>query len=163
MQAQAHPFLYSELKCSFITPHCDAAMETHITDITHAIQLAVAPVFLLTAIATLINVLNMRLSRSIDRRRQLEQLIRDTMDANSINKLNEERLLHVHRLRVIYLGILTAVLSALMICLVIVGAFVGALLTIEVSRMLAICFILAMVCMVASLLLFLREVFLMLK
>ena len=138
-------------------------METHITDITHAIQLAVAPVFLLTAIATLINVLNMRLSRSIDRRRQLEQLIRDSSDANSINKLNEERLLHVHRLRVIYLGILTAVLSALMICLVIVGAFVGALLTIEVSRMLAICFILAMVCMVASLLLFLREVFLMLK
>lgn len=138
-------------------------METHITDITHAIQLAVAPVFLLTAIATLINVLNMRLSRSIDRRRQLEQLIRDATDANSINKLNEERLLHVHRLRVIYLGILTAVLSALMICLVIVGAFVGALLTIEVSRMLAICFILAMICMVASLLLFLREVFLMLK
>ena len=138
-------------------------METYITDITHAIQLAVAPVFLLTAIATLINVLNMRLSRSIDRRRQLEQLIRDSSDANSINKLNEERLLHVHRLRVIYLGILTAVLSALMICLVIVGAFVGALLTIEVSRMLAICFILAMVCMVASLLLFLREVFLMLK
>lgn len=138
-------------------------METHITDITHAIQLAVAPVFLLTAIATLINVLNMRLSRSIDRRRQLEQLIRDSSDANSINKLNEERLLHVHRLRVIYLGILTAVLSALMICLVIVGAFVGALLTIEVSRMLAICFILAMMCMVASLLLFLREVFLMLK
>ena len=138
-------------------------METHITDITHAIQLAVAPVFLLTAIATLINVLNMRLSRSIDRRRQLEQLICDSSDANSINKLNEERLLHVHRLRVIYLGILTAVLSALMICLVIVGAFVGALLTIEVSRMLAICFILAMMCMVASLLLFLREVFLMLK
>lgn len=138
-------------------------METHITDITHAIQLAVAPVFLLTAIATLINVLNMRLSRSIDRRRQLEQLIRDSSDANSIAKLNEERLLHVHRLRVIYLGILASVLSALMICLVIVGAFVGALMTIEVSRMLAICFILAMIGMVASLLLFLREVFLMLK
>ena len=138
-------------------------METHITDITHAIQLAVAPVFLLTAIATLINVLNMRLSRSIDRRRQLEQLIRDSSDASNTSKLDEERLLHIHRLRVIYLGIFTAVLSALMICLVIVGAFFGALMTIEVSRMLAISFILAMVFMVASLLLFLREVFLMLK
>ena len=42
---------------------------THITDITHAIQLAVAPVFLMTAIATLINVLNARLGRTIDRRR----------------------------------------------------------------------------------------------
>ena len=33
-------------------------MESHITDITRVIQLAVAPVFLLTAIGTLIAVLN---------------------------------------------------------------------------------------------------------
>src|SRR5206468_3265536 len=39
--------------------HCtdaDASMETHIADITRVIQLAVAPVFLLTAIGTLITV-----------------------------------------------------------------------------------------------------------
>ena len=46
---------------------------THIANITHAIQLAVAPVFLLTAIATLINVLNARLGRTIDRRRYLRK------------------------------------------------------------------------------------------
>lgn len=138
-------------------------METHITEISHAIQLAVAPVFLLTAIATLINVLNMRLSRSIDRRRQLEQHIRDAIDANSVAHFEAERVLHVHRLRVIYLGILTAVISALMISLVVVGAFVGALFEYEVSRIIAILFILAMVAMIASLSFFLREVFLMLK
>ena len=138
-------------------------METHITDIAHAIQLAVAPVFLLTAIATLINVLNARLSRSIDRRRTLEGLIRETSNAETSHRYDAERRVHVGRLRIIYFGIFAAVLSALMICLVVVGAFVGALFAIEMSRTIAVLFILAMVCMVVSLGLFLREVFLMLK
>ena len=138
-------------------------METHIADIAHAIQLAVAPVFLLTAIATLINVLNARLSRSIDRRRAIDKLVTEHVDAVAVAALRDERMVHVHRLRVIYLAILSAVFSALMICLVVVGAFVGALMAIEVSRAIAILFILAMLGMVVSLMLFLREVFLMLK
>jgi hypothetical protein len=40
-------------------------MENHITDITQTIQLAVAPVFLLTAVATLITVLNIRLGPAL--------------------------------------------------------------------------------------------------
>ena len=44
-------------------------MESHVLDISHVIQLAVAPVFLLTAIATLINAMNTRLGRIVDRRR----------------------------------------------------------------------------------------------
>ncbi|TDR31253.1 DUF2721 domain-containing protein [Hydromonas duriensis] len=138
-------------------------MEAHVAEIAHAIQMAVAPVFLLTAIATLINVLNTRLSRSIDRRRQLDHLLRETHDALTLQELQAERDLHVHRLRVIYLGILSAVLSALMICLVVIGAFLAALLSIELSRMIAVLFILAMLCVVTSLGMFLREVFLMLK
>jgi hypothetical protein len=138
-------------------------METHIADIAYAIQLAVAPVFLLTAIATLINVLNARLSRSIDRRRAIDKLLTEHVDAVAVAALRDERVVHVHRLRVIYLAILSSVFSALMICLVVVGAFVGALMAIEVSRVIAVLFILAMVGMVVSLMLFLREVFLMLK
>lgn len=40
-------------------------METHISDITRVIQLAVAPVFLLTAIGTFITALNNRLARAV--------------------------------------------------------------------------------------------------
>jgi len=53
-------------------------LESHLTDITHVIQLAVAPVFLLTAIATLINALNIRLGRGIDRRRLILGRVRAT-------------------------------------------------------------------------------------
>ena len=47
-------------------------MSTDITSIAHVIQLAVAPVFLLSGIAALLNVLNTRLSRIVDRARQLQ-------------------------------------------------------------------------------------------
>ena len=53
--------------------------------------------------------------------------------------------------------------AALLISLVVVGAFVGALLAVDMSRAIAVLFILAMVAMVVSLLFFLYEVFLMLK
>ncbi|MFZ1890707.1 MAG: DUF2721 domain-containing protein [Formosimonas sp.] len=138
-------------------------METHISDITHAIQLAVAPVFLLTAIATLISVLNARLSRSIDRRRAIDRLIVESSDATELQHLHQERAMHAQRLRTIYLAILSAVVAALMICLVVMGAFIGALFAVEVSRAIAVLFIIAMIGMILSLMLFLREVFVMLK
>ena len=50
-------------------------LDSHVFDITRAIQLAVAPVFLLTAIGTLINALTGRLGRAVDRRRKLEELL----------------------------------------------------------------------------------------
>ena len=78
-----------------------------------------------------------------------------------VTVLDSERALQIHRLHVIYWAILSAVSSALLICLVIVGAFIGALLEIEVSRLIAVLFILAVVSMVFALILFLREVYLM--
>ena len=44
-------------------------------DITHVIQLSIAPVFLLTAIAGFVNALLGRLARAIDRRRTLDELL----------------------------------------------------------------------------------------
>ncbi|MCK9192397.1 MAG: DUF2721 domain-containing protein, partial [Nevskia sp.] len=43
-----------------------------IASIAHVIQLAVAPVFLLSGIAAILNVLGIRLSRIVDRARVLE-------------------------------------------------------------------------------------------
>ncbi|TMG84202.1 MAG: DUF2721 domain-containing protein [Betaproteobacteria bacterium] len=138
-------------------------MESHITDITHVIQLAVAPVFLLTAIGTLITAMNNRLGRIIDRRR----ILRERMDADAEQKSAEHRrglqaeleLLH-RRSKLIYASMLAAGLGALLVCLVVAGAFVGALFSVDLSRMVAVFFILAMFTVIGSLSLFLREVFL---
>ena len=47
--------------------------ELPVTTIAHAIQLAVAPVFLLTGVASILSVLTNRLSRIIDRSRFLHR------------------------------------------------------------------------------------------
>ncbi len=48
----------------------------HVSDITRIIQLAVAPVFLLTAIGTILSALNNRLGRIVDRRRVITDRLR---------------------------------------------------------------------------------------
>jgi len=134
-------------------------MESHITDITRAIQLAVAPVFLLTAIGTLIAVLNVRLGRNVDRRRVLEEDLRATADNKQTDEQRELRLL-TRRIRLIYFAMLSAGLGALLVCLVVAGAFVGALVAVDISREIAVLFILAMFAVIGCLAMFLREVFL---
>ena len=42
-------------------------------DITHVIQLAIAPVFLLAAVGTILTALTNRLGRAVDRRRVVEE------------------------------------------------------------------------------------------
>ena len=130
-------------------------MEPHLTDISLVIQLAVAPVFLLTAIATLINTLNGRLGRIVDRRRTLFGRLAEASAA-----VDEELALLERRSRIVYQAIFFAVLSALLVCLVVAGAFVAALVASDLSRLVAGLFILSMAAMIAALGLFLREVFL---
>jgi len=52
-------------------------MDSSIDAITNNIQLALAPVFLLTAVATLINAISGRLARSVDRMRAIQHRIQE--------------------------------------------------------------------------------------
>jgi hypothetical protein len=52
-------------------------MDISIDAITNNIQLALAPVFLLTAVATLINAISARLARSVDRMRAIQHRIQE--------------------------------------------------------------------------------------
>jgi hypothetical protein len=102
--------------------------------IAHVIQLAIAPVFLLTAIGTLLTVTPNRLSRIIDRARNLE--------ANLINR-----------------AITLATVAALLICTVIAILFLGDFIGFNIMFPVAFLFITAMLSLVGALLSFLREVF----
>jgi hypothetical protein len=133
-------------------------METHITDITRVIQLAVAPVFLITGVGTFINVLNSRLARIIDRRRVLEEIVR--RGGPLLSTQEAELPVLARRLRFIYMAILCAVTSALLVCLLVAGAFLGAFMQVDLGEPIAVLFILAMVTLVACLACFLREIFL---
>ncbi|MPN27500.1 hypothetical protein SDC9_174934 [bioreactor metagenome] len=58
------------------------------------------------------------------------------------------------------MAILFAVVAALLVCFVVAGAFLGALMANDLTRLVAAFFILAMGSMIAALTLFLREIYL---
>jgi hypothetical protein len=132
-------------------------MEAHIPEITNVIQLAVAPVFMLTAVGTILAALNMRLGRAVDRRRALEEGLAGRMTDDGARA---ELAQIARRIRFVYLSIVFAVLSGLFVCLLIAGAFIGAFVAANLARMVAALFVLAVASLTVSLLLFLREIFL---
>ena len=135
------------------------AIDPHVPAVFTVIQLAVAPVFLLTAIGTVIAALNIRLGRAVDRRRDLEAHLL-AMPAEAQASAREELAVIARRIRFVYYAITAAVISGLFVCLLIAGAFLGAFIQINLSYTIGAMFVLAMLALIASLLLFLREIFL---
>ena len=133
------------------------AASNHFLDIAHVIQLAIAPVFLLTAIATIINVLIARLARAVDRRRILEEHLPEYAEAKHRQAVRELRMLNRRVTLVIWAAAL-AVLSALFVCVLIGTAFVAAVVGITLSKVVALLFIAAVAALTLCLIVFLREI-----
>jgi len=136
--------------------------EPLLTDITHTIQLAIAPVFLLTAVGTTLSVFSTRLARIVDRARRVEARLAGATPASLESTLQELKVLSV-RASLINLALTFGTTCAIMVCLVIAVAFVGYLLGAHVGAGLAVLFILALIAYVVALLCFLREIFMAIK
>jgi hypothetical protein len=128
-------------------------------EIGHVIQLAIAPVFLLTAVATIISVLTGRLGRSVDRRRALAAAL-PRLEGEVAELARHEVEFEVRRIALIYWAITMAALSALLVALLISIAFIDAFVAWDLRKVVAILFVAAMFALVASLAIFLREIFL---
>jgi hypothetical protein len=131
----------------------------HVTDIARLIQLAIAPVFLLTAVGTIIGVLSTRLGRAVDRARSLEDRLRQ-LPPDGQKAVREELDVLSRRVRLVYGSIVLAVICALFVGLLIAVAFVDAFINIDLSKFIGLLFIGAMVAFIFALLVFLREIFL---
>jgi hypothetical protein len=129
------------------------ALANNIPTVAHAIQQAVAPVFLLTGIGSILSVLAGRLGRVVDRFRLLNKMEGDTPQAHR----DEMRILSL-RARWNHWAISLCTVSALCICLSIAALFVGAELRADLSGAVALLFVAAMLALVCGLLCFLREI-----
>ena len=121
--------------------------------VTHGIQLAVAPVFLLTAVSGMIGAIAGRLARIIDRARLVEDRARESTDreflARAYSELAELRM----RGRLANGGIALLTSCAFLIGLTIIVLFVGETTGFQISRW-AVggflggvgCFLLALLC-----------------
>lgn len=133
--------------------------EATISTIAHGIQLAVAPVFLLTGIGAILNVLTSRLGRIVDRGRFLEGRVGAVKKAERAELVDELSTLSKRR-HYINLAISLCTVCALLICIVIVTLFVGAFLGLDVTHLIGLIFIIAMLALIGGLLSFLREILL---
>jgi hypothetical protein len=128
-------------------------------NIAQITQVAVAPVFLLAAVGTLLVVLTSRLARVVDRSRALdsEMLSGHTLFRDGAPHTAELRILD-HRMSWINRAITLATVTNLFVCVVVVALFSSELLGLDLSRFIAVMFIAAMASLICSLLAFLIEI-----
>ncbi|HYX92825.1 MAG TPA: DUF2721 domain-containing protein, partial [Myxococcaceae bacterium] len=128
-----------------------------LAEVAHVIQLAVAPVFLLTSVGTILNVLSSRLSRVIDRTRVLGERL-PGLDAEAKQRARTELQLLLRRRHLVNLAITFGTMSGLFVCLLIAAAFIASMLGIDASLLVASLFVLSMASLIAALLCFLSEI-----
>ncbi|MGA1800452.1 DUF2721 domain-containing protein [Sphingomonas sp. 4RDLI-65] len=128
-----------------------------ISTIAQTIQLSLAPVFMLAGIGQLLNVLAGRLSRVIDRARKLELLHGSITGPDHHRYVWELRLLD-RRMTIINAALFLAVSSAIMTCVLIALLFIAELAKLHFGTAVALCFILAMILLIAALVSFIVEV-----
>lgn len=125
-------------------------------DITQSIQLALGPVFLLTGIAGMLNVMTGRLSRIIDRGRKLAEEPHLAAAADSglaIERNNLER-----RRYLASAAITASTFSAVLVCLVIALLFAKVILGLGFEWTLGLLFAASTLSLLVGLTYFLREV-----
>jgi hypothetical protein len=129
--------------------------DTTITSVASVIQLAVAPVFLLTGVGAILNALTSRLARIVDRARALEAQLASSADDPYIH---EELAVLSRRARLVNWAISLSTVSIFLVCTVIVVLFVEAFLALGVPEVVALLFIAAMLALIGGMLVFLKEI-----
>ncbi|MAD42011.1 MAG: hypothetical protein CL623_06425 [Arcobacter sp.] len=134
-----------------------------VNTVSHLIQLSVAPVFLLAAVAGLLNVFTGRLARIIDKVEKIDAgiLNKKTEEAKekAEEKSRERRLSLTIRMQNINRSISLCTMTGLLIALVIVTMFLSSIFQFDGSVIIATLFIFAMLALIFSLILFQKEIF----
>jgi hypothetical protein len=128
---------------------------TDIRDVSIAIHDAVAPVFLLTGIGSILGVLVNRLGRAIDRARYLNALLAEQRKSF----LDELDLIAV-RTSWMRWSVGLFIFAGLCVSLAIASIFIGVAINIHLSTFVLMTFITAMISLIFGLLCFLREIIL---
>lgn len=129
-----------------------------LSTVAQAIQLAIAPVFLLAGIGAFLNVCVSRLARIVDRARLLEQLVLDSPPGAMHDRYVWEVNRLDRRMLVVNQAIFLAVASAVVVCAVVCMMFLAVLIEPPLGPAIAILFILAMLLVTAAFATFLHEV-----
>jgi hypothetical protein len=129
-------------------------------DIARLIQSALAPVFLISGVASTLIVLTNRLARAVDRARRLESRLDEEDGEHEADPHGIVRELKVLARRARYLNaaITLCALSAVMVTLVVVALFANAFFEVHMAETIAVLFVGSMLLLTTAFLAFLVEV-----
>jgi hypothetical protein len=133
-------------------------MAEPIAAVAEVVRTAVAPVFLLSGVGVTLTMLTNRLARVVDRARALESREMHTHE-HDMHELQSSLATLALRARLLGSSITLCTICALLVCGVVVALFMGAFVNFHLSQVIAVLFVSAMICFIAGLVLFLREVF----
>ena len=129
----------------------------NINDVTQAIQLALGPVFLLTGIAGMLNVMAGRLARIIDRGRELTEG-KSAQALTDLQWVKVEQASLERRRNLASAAITACTFAALLVCTVVAMLFVEVMLNAPLKWLVGVLFTGATLALVVGLAMFLREV-----
>lgn len=129
-------------------------MNMHISEVGQVIQLAIAPVFLLAAVGTMLVVLTNRLARITDRTRAIKLGIKNGQD----DELADELGILTRRSYLINHALWLCTICGLLICIVIAALFLGATTALPLDECIAACFVIGMAALSGGFGYFLAEV-----
>jgi hypothetical protein len=128
-----------------------------VTDVTHAMQLALGPVFLLNGVGVLLAMLTSRLARIVDRARGLEARL-SAVGAEEAREIQRVLALTSRRARLVNRAITLGTIAALLVALVVALLFAAAFMPFAAAQVIAVLFVACMGALVGSLWCFLVEV-----
>ncbi|CAA0121468.1 Uncharacterised protein [Halioglobus japonicus] len=128
-----------------------------LSDLSHIIQLAVAPVFLLMGVAAFLNVMSGRLGRIIDRSRVVERRRLILKDPALLERIDQELLALRERIRLNSWSIGFCTFSGLLVCLTIMTLFVGSYWEADIGGGVVTLFVVSMASLIFALVLFIKE------
>ena len=132
-------------------------LPSELSAVSQGIQLAVAPVFLLNAVAAMIGAVAGRLARIIDRARHVESLIENSADDKKLQRLKEEFRLMRRRSDLVNGCIALLILCAILIGSTIVLLFFGETLELKFARTATVAFMVGVVSFLMALICFFAE------
>ena len=127
-----------------------------LTDLVPTLQLAIGPVILISGVGLILLSMTNRFGRIVDRSRILAGDLRRAPRLAHPKILAQLRIL-ADRARVLRTAIALATLSVLLAAILIISLFLGALLQLGMAGLIAILFVLCMLSLIASLVLFISD------
>ena len=121
------------------------------------LQTAIGPTILISGVGLLLLTMTNRLARTIDRTRTLAREVPDASEPDHTKNAGQLRVLW-RRARLIRLSIALASLSALFAAILIIVLFVTALLQMENVWLICALFIICLLCLIGSLIVFIHDI-----